>query len=79
MKRSPLLLIASLLTLPLALSGCAATRPAPQVLQCPSLPPVPAPLMLPPPKPLQTASQIQSLLFEPVMKPTGASTPLVSK
>ena len=79
MTRNPLLPIALLLTLPLVLSGCATNRPVPQVLQCPALPPVPAPLMLPPPKPLQTASQIQSLLFEPVTKPTSESAILTSK
>jgi hypothetical protein len=79
MKHSPLLPMLSALLLPLALSGCATTRPQYVAASCPSLPPVPAPLMQPPPKPLQTASQIQSLLFVPVMPPTRANAPLVSK
>lgn len=58
----------SLLLLPLALCACATT--APQAVTCPQLPPVPAPLMQPPPKPLQTACKLQSLLFAPATKQT---------
>lgn len=63
----------------LALSGCAAVTPAPAVVSCPQLPPVPVPLMQPPPKPLQTASRLRSLLFEPVTPPTGAKPTLMRK
>lgn len=67
----------SLLLLPLALCACATT--APQAVTCPQLPPVPAPLMQPPPRLLQTASKLQSLLFAPATKPTPASASSVRK
>lgn len=80
MERRPLWLMPLILLCTLALSACATNPPAvPQVMQCPRLPPVPAPLMQPPPKPLQTASKIQSLLFVPVMKPTNGSSSYASK
>jgi len=62
-----------LLLLPLALSSCA-TQPCAQVVATSApLPPLPAPLMLPPPKPLLTAPQIQSRLFVSGTPPMPAS------
>lgn len=57
-----------------ALSGCATNRPKPAPGVCPTLPPVPEPLMQPPPPPLHSASQIRSLLFESVMPLTPESS-----
>jgi len=79
MRRNRLLLNTLLLLSLLALSGCAMNPPQYVAVKCPSLPPVPASLMLPPPVPLHSASLIQSLLFEPVMKPTNANTSSISK
>ena len=80
-RRLLLTLLLSLSTLALCACGVKPTPPAyaPARLICPALQPVPAPLMLPPPKPLLTAQRIQSLLFEPVTTPTGASANSASK
>lgn len=61
-----------LLLLPV-LSGCATAPCAQVVATSPPLPPVPALLMQSPPKPLQTASLLQSLLFEPATPQTPAN------
>lgn len=63
-----------LLTCTAALSGCATSQPKPAPGVCPTLPQVPEPLMQPPPPPLHSAWQIQSLLFESVTPLTPESS-----
>ena len=81
MKPSRLWAMPLLLASLMALCGCplTPTKPDAAPAQCPSLPPVPERLMQPPPKPLQTASRIQSLLFEPVTPPTSGNASSDSK
>lgn len=67
-------LIPWLLVCATALSGCATPACAPVVIKSPPLPSVPAPLMLPLPPPLHSASQIRSLLFKSVMPLTPESS-----
>lgn len=81
MRKHLLLLIPLLLALPMALSGCGEKGNVRQYVpvQCPQPPSVPAPLMQPPPKPLRTASKLQSLLFEPATLQTPASASSVRR